>query len=187
MGLWDEGAEFLLGAISESKCLEPLVESAEVADRLNLVDIAQPVEKIAVPVTHVFDIPETGMVTLGELMRGTPPELHTQLLQQVWDSRPGVPVGSWMRLIHPEDTTTFLEAEIDSIRTFRKPLIIWCRRVTYVLPLRNRRRSISRPGNAPWKQSSGKRFSRMGQQSIRRWRDCRRFTIFESGRLLLAA
>lgn len=110
MGLWDEGAEFLLGAISESKCLEPLVESAEVADRLNLVDIAQPVEKIAVPVTHVFDIPETGMVTLGELMRGTPPELHTQLLQQVWDSRPGVPVGSWMRLIHPEDTTSFLRS-----------------------------------------------------------------------------
>jgi hypothetical protein len=57
-----------------------------------------------------FNIPESGYVELGKMMRQTPAEDQIRLVQQVVESRPGVPVGSWMRLIEPQDMPQFLRA-----------------------------------------------------------------------------
>jgi len=55
-------------------------------------------------------IPETGFVELGQLMRQTPFENQIGLVQKVLTVRPDVPLGSWMRLVAPEDMPQFLRA-----------------------------------------------------------------------------
>jgi hypothetical protein len=57
-----------------------------------------------------FNIPETGNIELGRMMRETAPADQIALVQQVIASRPQVPLGSWMRLIAKEDMPTFLRA-----------------------------------------------------------------------------
>src|SRR5262249_27797234 len=57
-----------------------------------------------------FNIPETGNIELGKMMRETPFEDQIQLVQEVLASRPKVPAGSWMRLIAAEDMPQFLRA-----------------------------------------------------------------------------
>jgi hypothetical protein len=57
-----------------------------------------------------FDIPETGNIELGQLMRKLSPSDQISLVQQVIEARPHVPIGSWMRLIEPEDMAQFLRA-----------------------------------------------------------------------------
>ncbi len=57
-----------------------------------------------------FNIPETGNIELGRLMQETPLADQIQLVQDVITARPQVPVGSWMRLIEPNDMPQFLRA-----------------------------------------------------------------------------
>ncbi len=57
-----------------------------------------------------FNIPETANIELGQMMREVAPADQIRLVQEVIASRPKVPVGSWMRLIEPQDMQTFLRA-----------------------------------------------------------------------------
>lgn len=57
-----------------------------------------------------FNIPETGNVELGRMMRDLPAADQIRLVQEVIKSRPNVPVGSWMRLISAEEMPNFLRA-----------------------------------------------------------------------------
>lgn len=62
------------------------------------------------PGTRQFNIPETGNIELGQMMRETPSGDQIALVQQVIASRPEVPMGSWMRLIAKGDMAQFLRA-----------------------------------------------------------------------------
>jgi len=89
-----------LGAPSEFETVEPRNASQPVAG-----------DRVAVPKPpSAFNIPETGNIDLGRLMKETPPADQIQMLQEVFTGRPKVPVGSWMRLIEPEDMPQFLRA-----------------------------------------------------------------------------
>ncbi|CAN5179170.1 hypothetical protein BH10CYA1_BH10CYA1_60950 [soil metagenome] len=57
-----------------------------------------------------FNIPETGNIELGSMMRDLSPADQIRLVQEVVKSRPSVPVGSWMRLIGAEEMPNFLRA-----------------------------------------------------------------------------
>ncbi len=57
-----------------------------------------------------FNIPETGNIELGQMMRGLSSADQIRLVQEVIASRPNVPAGSWMRLIAEEDMAQFLRA-----------------------------------------------------------------------------
>lgn len=57
-----------------------------------------------------FNIPESGNVDLGRLMRETAPTDHVALINELTAKHPKVPMGSWMRLIEPADIPNFLRA-----------------------------------------------------------------------------
>lgn len=57
-----------------------------------------------------FNIPETGNIELGRMMRDLPAADQIRLAQEVFKCRPNVPVGSWMRLISAEEMPNFLRA-----------------------------------------------------------------------------
>jgi len=57
-----------------------------------------------------FNIPETGMLDLGKMISEAAPAERIALMQEVFKTRPQVPLGSWMRLIEPAHMESFLRA-----------------------------------------------------------------------------
>lgn len=57
-----------------------------------------------------FNIPETGMLDLGKMISETAAADRIALMQEVFKTRPQVPLGSWMRLIEPAYMESFLRA-----------------------------------------------------------------------------
>ncbi len=74
---------------------------------------AEPIIKTAdtqVQQPKKFNIPETGMIDLGKMLQEAAPADRIALIQNVFKSRPQVPVGSWMRHIEEPHMETFLRA-----------------------------------------------------------------------------
>ncbi|MBA3992157.1 MAG: hypothetical protein C0469_01430 [Cyanobacteria bacterium DS2.3.42] len=74
--------------------------------------VLQPVDIAASVVEEArkFDIPETGFVDLGNMIKNAAPEDRVALVKEALAKHPDVAIGSWMRLIEPSEMETFLRA-----------------------------------------------------------------------------
>lgn len=82
---------------------------AEPAEILRSANASRP-ETTQTIQARKFNIPENGMLDLGKMISEAAPADRIALMQEVFKTRPQVPLGSWMRLIEPAHMESFLRA-----------------------------------------------------------------------------